>query len=58
MSNLEINFDDFSNGAIVGDKWEGTGVFDQLMMAISGNVQVQYDAGRIKGSGYTKTSAR
>lgn len=53
----EILFQDFSNGAIIDTDpanpvWEGTGVFDQLMMAISGNVQVQYDAGRIKGQDY------
>lgn len=53
----EILFQDFSNGTIIDTDpanpvWEGTGVFDQLMMAISGNVQVQYDAGRIKGQDY------
>ena len=54
----EILFQDFSNGAIIDTDpanpvWEGTGVFDQLMMAISGNIQVQFDAGRIKGQDYS-----
>lgn len=52
-----ITFDDFSNGSIVttdpsNPTWEGTGVFDQLMMAINGNIQAQFDAGRIKGGDY------
>lgn len=52
MENLDIDFEDFSNGAIVDSKWEGTGVFDQLMMAINGNIKVQFDEGRIKGEEY------
>ena len=52
MSTLEINFEDFSDGTIVGGEWEGTGVFDQLMKAINGNILVQFDAGRLKGTEY------
>ena len=56
MANIEINFDDFSDGSIVvtGENvtWEGTGVFDQLMMAVNGNIQAQYDSGRLKGTDY------
>lgn len=52
MENLDIDFEDFSNGEIVDSKWEGTGVFDQLMMAINGNIKVQFDEGRIKGEEY------
>ena len=53
----EILFQDFSNGAIidtdpVSPVWEGTGIFDQLMMAVNGNIQVQFDSGRIKGGDY------
>lgn len=52
-----ITFEDFSNGSIdVSNpntpEWTGTGVFDQLMMAINGNIQAQYDSGRIKGQDY------
>ena len=54
---IELDFNDFSNGHIdttsAGNPvWEGTGVFDELMKAINGNIQVQYDSGRIKGSEY------
>lgn len=52
-----IVFEDFSNGNIVvtdpvTSVWEGTGVFDQLMMAVNGNIKAQYDSGRIKGNDY------
>ena len=54
---IELDFKDFSNGHIDTTStdapvWEGTGVFDELMKAINGNIQVQYDSGRIKGSEY------
>ena len=54
---IELDFNDFSNGHIDTVSagvpvWEGTGVFDELMKAINGNIQVQYDSGRIKGSEY------
>lgn len=53
----EIVFEDFSDGSINATDpsnpvWQGTGVFDQLMMAVNGNIQAQFDAGRIKGSDY------
>ena len=54
MANLEINFEDFSDGSIVGGDWEGTGVFDNLMKAINGNIQVQYDAKRLTGGDYAE----
>lgn len=52
-----ITFEDFSDGSINNSDpqnpvWEGNGVFDQLMMAVNGNIQVQFDSGRIKGSDY------
>lgn len=54
---IELDFSDFSNGYIDNTSsgtpvWEGTGVFDELMKAINGNIQVQYDSGRIKGTEY------
>lgn len=54
MSQFVIDLNDFSNGTLVDGVWEGTGVFDEIMKAINGNIQVQYDAGRIKGSDYAK----
>lgn len=54
---IELDFNDFSNGYIdstdpENQVWEGTGVFDELIKAINGNIQVQYDSGRIKGGEY------
>lgn len=56
---IELDFNDFSNGYInstdpENQTWEGTGVFDELMKAINGNIQVQYDSGRIKGNEYAE----
>ena len=55
----ELDFSDFSNGSInstdpTNKVWEGSGVFDELMMAVNGNIQVQYDNGRIKGTEYAE----
>jgi len=55
--NIEINFDDFSNGTVNESNptypvWNGDGVFDKLMIAIAGNVGIQYDTGRITGEKY------
>ena len=49
---IEIDLDDFSNGSIVSGEWVGTGVFDEIMHAINGNIKIQFDEGRIKGSDY------
>lgn len=54
---IKLDFNDFSNGHIDTTNtdapvWEGTGVFDELMKAINGNIQVQFDSGRIKGTEY------
>lgn len=51
---LEIDFNEFSDGSIVDGEWEGTGIFDGLMKAINGNIQVQFEAGRIKGPEYAE----
>lgn len=53
----EIDIADFSNGSINNvnpafPTWEGTGIFDELMMAINGNIQTQFDSGRITGAEY------
>ena len=54
---MELNFQEFSNGSInttnpEQPEWEGTGIFDELMKAINGNIKVQFDSGRIKGTEY------
>jgi len=55
MSN-EITFEDFSNGDVdrSGElpEWVGTGVFDELMKAVNGNIAVQFEAGRLTGPDY------
>lgn len=52
MAQVELDLNDFSNGDIVNGEWIGTGVFDEIMKAVNGNIKVQYDEGRIKGSDY------
>ena len=56
---IELDFNDFSNGAVdyttpESPEWIGTGVFDELMKAINGNIMVQYESGRIKGPEYAE----
>ena len=58
-NNLEINFEDLSNGVINridvnNPVWEGTGIFDKVMRAINGNIQVQFETGRITGAEYSE----
>lgn len=45
---------DLTNGSIVNGDWEGTGIFDVLMKAVNGNIEVQYTKGRIKGAEYAQ----
>lgn len=57
--NIEIDFDDFSNGSVnstdpSNPKWEGTGVFDRLMISITGNTGIQYETGKITGEKYAE----
>lgn len=47
-----INVTDLTNGAIVGDEWQGTGIFDVLINAVNDNIKIQYDQGRITGTDY------
>ena len=54
MADLDVSFEDFSNGSIIGDAWQGTGVFDKLMVAINANVELQFDSGRLTGSEYAE----
>lgn len=49
----QINLTDLTNGALTGDNnWEGTGVFDVLIAAVSSNIEGQYNLGRLSGSDY------
>lgn len=57
--NVEINFEDFSNGEVnntdpINPTWEGTGIFDKLMIAIAGNVSIQHETGKITGEKYAE----
>lgn len=49
-NNIELS--DFTNGATVAGKWEGSGVFDTIMEAVTGNIEIQHTAGRITGPEY------
>ena len=54
---MELDFREFSNGYInttdpEQPEWQGTGIFDELIKAINGNIKVQFDSGRIKGTEY------
>ena len=55
---LEINFEDLSNGKVVEDvagvpSWDGTGIFDSMIKAINGNIEVQFKTGRLTGAEYS-----
>ncbi len=46
-----------TNGKVVVDNegeflWEGSGIFDNLMAAVNGNIKVEFDNGRIVGKEY------
>ena len=56
---IEIDLKDFSNGTINranpdNPVWAGTGVFDELIKAINGNIQIQFEAGRIQNAEYAE----
>jgi len=53
----DIIIGDLTNGSVTQDGdgeyvWTGTGVFDKLMMAVNGNIKVEFDNGRIVGPDY------
>ena len=52
MTTVELT--DLTNGSIVNQEWQGTGVFDTLMSAVNKNIEVQYNKGRITGSDYAQ----
>lgn len=54
---LIIDFTEFSDGVVnltdpAKPSWEGDGVFDRLINAINGNIEVQYLTGRLDGKHY------
>ena len=56
---ITVDFKDFSNGVVnytnpALPEWSGSGVFDKLMHAINGNILVQHESGRIKGTEYAQ----
>lgn len=49
----DIILDDLTNGALdTENNWNGTGVFDKLIMAVNSNIEGQYNKGRINGADY------
>lgn len=55
---VDIDINALTNGSVVdtaGVKtWEGTGVFDELMQAVNGNLQVEWKNNRIRGAEYAQ----
>ena len=50
----QIELTDLTDGSIINQEWQGTGVFDKLMSAVNKNIEVQYQKGRITGSDYAQ----
>ena len=53
----DILISDISNGSITTGAdnkyiWTGSGIFDKLMMAVNGNIKVQFDNGHIDTADY------
>ena len=48
----EIEITDLTNGSLVNNEWQGTGVFDTLIAAVNKNIELQYSKGRITGQDY------
>ena len=48
-----IAITDLTNGTLdTNNEWNGTGVFDKLMVAVSKNIEGQYNKGRIRDTDY------
>ena len=52
MTTTELT--DLTNGSIVNQEWQGTGVFDVLISAVNKNIEIQYQKGRITGNDYAQ----
>lgn len=54
---MAINVEELTSGSITQNadsqyEWTGTGIFDKLIIAVNGNIKVQYDNGKIKDDKY------
>lgn len=52
ITTTKLDVKDITNGRIVNDTWVGTGIFDELLVAVNTNIELQYSKGRIKGTDY------
>lgn len=52
MATTDLNLSTITDGTVVNGKWAGTGIFDKLMVAVTDNLDLQYQNGRIKGTDY------
>jgi len=48
----DISVDELTNGSVVDKKWTGDKILDKLISVMDQNIDIQYDAGRIKGNDY------
>jgi hypothetical protein len=48
----QIDVVDLTNGSVINQEWQGTGIFDTLMDAVNKNIELQYNKGRITGNDY------
>lgn len=50
----EITVTDLTNGAVVNQEWQGSGIFDTLISAVNKNIEIQFNKGRITGANYAE----
>jgi hypothetical protein len=48
----QIDVVELTNGSVINQEWQGTGVFDTLITAVNKNIELQYNKGRITGNDY------
>ena len=49
----KIDLSTITSGTIVDGKWEGSGIFDVLMKAVTANIETQYRESRITGTDFS-----
>ena len=49
-----IDLNSITDGTLVNNEWVGTGAFDILMKAVNGNIEMQYQKGRLTGNDYAQ----
>ena len=52
MANNVGDLSEITNGSLIDNEWDGTGVFDKLIDAVNKNIEAQYSKGRITGNDY------